>query len=393
MAWRVSNDERRARLARRHHLSPDAQAGSAVEVADDLVALHATDPATVHLAVGARLAEADVAEVERAPYDERTLVRMLGMRRTVFVVPLDLVPVVQAGCSDAIAVAQRRLLLKHLTEGAGMANPDKWLDEVSEETVTALAARGGATGTELAQDVPGLRTQLTMAAGKPYEATGNVTSRVLFLLAAEGRIVRGRPKGSWISSQYRWSTAEAWRPDWPPALPPEAARVELARRWLCAYGPAPVADLRWWTGWNARDVKRALGELDVVEVELADGGDGVVLADDVAPVEPVEPWVGLLPALDPTVMGWVERGWYLGPYAPQVFDRTGNPGPTVWYGGRIVGGWAQRTDGEVRYRLLEDVGTEAVRRIQAAAGALGNWLGPIRVTPRFRTPLERELSG
>jgi hypothetical protein len=392
MAWRISNDERRARLARRHHLSPDARAGSAVEVADDLVALHATDPATVHLAVGARLAEPTVAEVEQALYDERTLVRMLGMRRTVFVVPLDLVPVVQAGCSDAIAVAQRRLLLKHLREGAGMASPDKWLDEVSEETLTALAARGEATGAELAQDVPGLRTQLTMAAGKPYEATGNVTSRVLFLLAAQGRIVRGRPKGSWISSQHRWSTAAAWRPDWPPALPPEAARVELARRWLYAYGPAPVADLRWWTGWNAGDVKRALRELDVVEVELEDGGDGVVLADDVAPVEPVEPWVGLLPALDPSVMGWVERGWYLGPYAPQVFDRTGNPGPTVWHGGRIVGGWAQRTDGEVRYRLLEDVGTEAAQRIQGAAGALGSWLGPIRVTPRFRTPLERELS-
>ena len=125
--------------------------------------------------------------------------------------------------------------------------------------------------------------------------------------------------------------------------------------------------------------------------QSAEGAQGLCHDPD-GPVEPVEPWVALLPALDPSVMGWVERGWYLGPYAPQLFDRTGNPGPTVWYCGRIVGGWAQRTDGEIRYRLLEDVGTEAAQRIQAAAEALGGWLGPIRVTPRFRTPLERELS-
>ena len=51
-----------------------------------------------------------------------------------------------------------------------------------------------------------------MAEGKPYAAVGNVTTRVLTVLAAEGKIIRGRPRGSWISSQYRWSTAEDWLP-------------------------------------------------------------------------------------------------------------------------------------------------------------------------------------
>jgi hypothetical protein len=391
--------QRRARLARRHHLAPDARAGTPIEVADDLVALHATDPATVHLAVGARVAKPSVEDVERALYDDRTLVRMLGMRRTVFVLPLDLVPVVQAGCTDAIAVQQRTLLLKHLTDGEVVPDPAGWLDEVSEATVAALAARGQATGAELAQDVPGLRTQITMAVGKPYQATGNLTTRVLFLLAAQGRIVRGRPKGSWVSSQYRWSTTEAWLSDGAAASPeaawsPAAARTELARRWLLAYGPAPVADLRWWTGWGAGEVKKALAGLDAVEVEIEDGGTGLVLAEDAAPVPPVEePWVALLPALDPTVMGWLERAWFFGPHAPALFDRTGNPGPTVWYEGRVVGGWAQRSDGEVRFRLLEDIGAHGTGLVAAAAAELGAWLGPVRVTPRFRTPLDKELSG
>jgi hypothetical protein len=41
---------------------------------------------------------------------------------------------------------------------------------------------------------------------------------------------------------------------------------------------------------------------------------------------------------------------------------------------------------------LEDVGAEAIAAIDAEAARLTAWLGPARVTPRFRTPLERELS-
>jgi hypothetical protein len=106
----------------------------------------------------------------------------------------------------------------------------------------------------------------------------------------------------------------------------------------------------------------------------------------------VAPWVALLPALDPTVMGWSGRDWYLGEHGPTLFDRNGNAGPTVWWDGRVVGGWASRADGEIAVRLLEDVGAEGAAAVEAAAGGLARWLGGVRVTPRFRTPLERELS-
>jgi hypothetical protein len=91
-------------------------------------------------------------------------------------------------------------------------------------------------------------------------------------------------------------------------------------------------------------------------------------------------------------MGWRDRGWFLGEHAAALFDRSGNIGPTVWWDGRIVGGWAQRPDGEIVVRLLEDVGSAAAAAIAAEAENLQAWLGPARVTPRFRTPLERELS-
>ena len=124
--------------------------------------------------------------------------------------------------------------------------------------------------------------------------------------------------------------------------------------------------MRWWTGWTARETRAALAAIPHAEVDLG-GSTGYVLADDLEPTRPPAPAAALLPTLDPTTMGWKEREWYLGPHGATLFDSNGNAGPTVWWDGRVVGGWSQRRDGEIVYRLLEDVGADAVGAIEAEA--------------------------
>src|SRR4051812_49958943 len=134
---KISVEQRRARIGRRHRLAPSAQGADPVEAAASVVALHASDPATVHLSVAARVPGSEVAGTERALYDDRTLIRMLGMRRTVFVVPTPFAPVVQAACTDDIAVKQRKLLVKHLNEAGvaeGVEACGRWLAAVEEST-------------------------------------------------------------------------------------------------------------------------------------------------------------------------------------------------------------------------------------------------------------------
>jgi hypothetical protein len=135
-------------------------------------------------------------------------------------------------------------------------------------------------------------------------------------------------------------------------------------------------------------VRRALAELAAVEVDLG-GQTGYLLPDDLEASDPVEPWAALLPPLDPTTMGWFERGWYLGPYKEQLFDTSGNAGPTVWWDGRIVGGWRQSDTGEVVLQMLEDVGAEGLSAIEREAARLTEWLDGTRVLPRFPSPLSR----
>ncbi|MEU7476526.1 winged helix DNA-binding domain-containing protein [Lentzea sp. NPDC042327] len=389
---KVDVGQRRARLGVRHHLATAAT--TVQEVIEGVVALHATDPATVYLSAAARLMRPAVAEVEHALYQERICLRLLGMRRTMFVTDLDTAALVQHGCSADVATKQRRLLERELGQQGHPENvpePATWLTEVETAVEAALHRLGSATATQLADEEPRLRQQLRMFEGKPYEAIGNVTSRVLFQLAADGRIVRGRPRGTWLSTQYVWHPLRDWVPDGLRSWEPDAARTELARLWLRAYGPAPVSDLRWWTGWTVSQTRSALAGVATAEVDLA-GVPGLVLADDLEPVPVPEPWAALLPSMDPTSMGWQDRDWFLGEHRAALFDRAGNIGPTVWVNGRVVGGWAQRASGEVVHRLLEDVSSDERELVEEAAGRCATWLGGVRVTPRMRTPLERELA-
>ncbi|MFD3719399.1 winged helix DNA-binding domain-containing protein [Streptomyces sp. NPDC058674] len=382
----ISTAERRHRLGRRHRLAPSARAATVPQAADAVVGLHATDAATVFLSARARLAEGGPEAVERALYEDIGLVRLLSMRNTLFAVSAELAPYVDASTARAIAAKERRALLKHLDkDGRGL--DATWLAAAESAALDALDTCGPSTGIQLSAAVPALRQKITLGRGTRSEAQTGVATRVIRLLAADGRIRRDRPLGSWTSSRYRWVHTEPW-----PAVAAAQARAEIARRWLRAYGPATEADLKWWTGWSLTDVRTALAAVGPDHVRLDDGGTALVSPGDTGPEPAPEPWAALLPGLDPSGMGWADRAFHLDPaHRPALFDRAGNIGPTVWWNGEIVGGWAQRAGGEIVWRLLGSPGREAEAAVTAEASRLADWLGGVRVTPRFRTPLEREL--
>ena len=386
----IPTEERRARLALRHHLATPAT--EVREAAEAMVGLHSSDPATVYLSARARIPGIKQDDIASALYDERLVVRILAMRRTLFVVPVDMAPLLHNSSTVALIPAERKRLIT-MVEGAGIANDGKaWVEKAERRTLEALKARGEAVATDLTKDVSELREKITF-----YKRDGSVlttvgmSTRVLFLLAAEGKIVRGRPRGSWVSSQYRWVPIESWIGGPMPEMGKSDAQAALLRRWLHTFGPGTELDVKWWTGWPVTQVRAALAAIGAVEVEV-DSGPAYVLADDLEPVEPIRPWVALLPSLDPTTMGWKERKWYLGPHYPRLFDRSGNAGQTVWVDGRIVGGWGQQPDGQITWELLEDVGSEADAEIERHAAELQDWLGDTVFTARFRSPMDRALA-
>ncbi len=338
-----TNVERRGRLGRRHGL--DGKLDSVDDASAAMFGLHASDPASVYLACWARVRGFVVSDLEDALYLRRSLVRMLGMRRTMFVVPPLHAAIMGAACSRTLAPAERRRLIQMVEEQGIAADGEAWVERVGGDVLAALEQRGEATAAELTEDVPELAARLRFGEGRKWGGEVGVSTRILFLLATDGSIVRGRPRGTWLSSQYRWATTQSWLGQPLASLRETDARTELLRRYLAVFGPATLTDLKWWTGWTVRNTKAAIESVGAVEVSLEDG-IGFVLADD-PDGEVGGEWVALLPSLDPTVMGWKEREWYLGAHADELFDRNGNAGPTVWANGRVVGRWAQRRTGEI----------------------------------------------
>src|SRR5205807_438311 len=117
----------------------------------------------------ARVTDLTPDAVATALYDDRTLLKILGMRRTMFVTPVDVAAVIQAGVTLALHAAQRRRLIGMIRDTGIADDPEAWLVKVEAETIDVLDALGEATAAELTKRVPALGQQLSFGAGRKWQ--------------------------------------------------------------------------------------------------------------------------------------------------------------------------------------------------------------------------------
>lgn len=389
MARPITTEERRARLALRHRLHPSARTDDVAAVADSVVALHSTDPVTVYLSVLARMRHPALGAVERALYEDRTVFRHHGMRRTLWVCTPEVVRLVHAAATRKLAGPEHRRTAKLLADN-GIDDPEAWLADARAQVLAALHEHGPMTARSLGTRVPALTHKIVMAPGKSYSAEVSAHTRVLLNLGFEGQIIRSRPTGTWVNGAYTYAALDTWLPGGLGDVTERDAARELALRWLAAFGPGTAADLQWWAGWTARTTRDALADCRAVPVEV-DDGPAFVAPGDEDPITSPGPWVALLPGLDPTTMGWKRRDWYLPAACADTFDRMGNAGPTIWVDGAVVGAWDQATDGSIRTHYCVDVPAARREEVVARAAELASWVGDVRYTVRFPSPLSTAL--
>jgi hypothetical protein len=377
--------ERHARLARRHFLGEPGSDASAVTKA--LVGLHATDPATPYLSLWARIPGFARAHLDARIYGDRSLVKHLAMRRTLWVVCADGLSAVQVASSDRVADTESRKLIADVEKAGVAVDGVGWLRTASAAALAYLEANGPTSAAQLRVALPELAGTYDPAPGKPWGGATPLSPRVITVLAVRGEVVRGPNQGGWTSSRPLWVSAASWLGT-TAAPEPDAAGADLVRTWLRAFGPATVADIKWWFGHTLTWTRRALADIGAVQVDLH-GTPGVALPDDLELEPDVEPWCALLPGLDVTTMGWVDREWYLNGLRGDVFDNRGNAGPTVWVDGRVVGAWRQSEDGRVQLRIAADVRRDARQALQRKADELTGWLDGAVIKPRFPSPLSK----
>ncbi|MGA7050166.1 MAG: winged helix DNA-binding domain-containing protein [Mycobacterium sp.] len=380
-------EERRNRLARRHFFLDTGQLPIAAVTAG-LIGLHASDPSTPYLSLWARSKGFNATDLDLELYQKRAAVRHLAMRRTLWLVNSDDLATIQSAASDRVAQNERRRLIADAEKAGVTADGEKWLDRACTAVLRQLGNHGPASSAELRAELPELTGTYDPAPGKRWGGMVPLAPRVLTVLSAQGEIVRGPNDGAWTTSRPRWVITRDWLGE---LERPIAARAELVRRWLWTFGPASVADIKWWFGTTLTAVRRALNEIGAVEVDLH-GRAGYALPDDLEPERDAPSWCALLPGLDAATMGWYERDWYLGEHRAHVFDRNGNAGPTAWSNGLVVGGWYQDESARVQLQLVADPGNDGRRALQKRAEELTSWLDGARISPRFPSPLYKAAS-
>lgn len=344
------------------------------------MALHATESATVHLAVAARTRGVGIADVEAALHDDRSIVKQLAMRRTLFAFPRDLLAAAWGAPAARVEAAHGRRVAKDV-EAAGLADDGAaWLDRGCAAVMERLAA-GPATAAQVRADVPEVRGVHDMSPDKAWGRPVNVAPWVLTQLGLRGLATRGVNGGHWRTNRPVWTRTEDWLGHGPQPLAEDAGYAELVGRWLAAFGPGTVEDIQWWLGSTKTAVRTALADVSAQQVSLDGGATGWVLPGDHESTEPVEPWAALLPTLDPTTMGWKERSFYLDPaHRSFLFDTNGNGGTTAWWDGRVVGCWVQDPDAVVRLSLLADPGSDGRQALQDEAERLTAWLDGVVIS-------------
>lgn len=368
----------------RQHLRDDARAGDVVQAAGDLVGLHGTGAPNPYLQLLVRVPNFERRMLDRELYERRSLARVRCMRGTLFVLPVDLLPIAWA--------ATRRLVLDMSTsylasQGLSPRAYQRWANRV--EALLAGRALSAA--------------QVRSALG----AGGQVRIPVVLnQMCDEGRLLRDRPVAGWRDARHTYRRfAEALPQVRLDSCDPAEATVALVERYLARYGPVTVDDVAWWTGLGIGRCRAALDELGDrltrVDVPGWDGEHLVLRADLDRMLHAAEPrrrQVSLLAELDPYTMGFRSRARLLDrPRHSYVYDRSGNATSVVLVDGRIAGVWDLLADRhEARFHPFGALPTEEAERIHAELATIGAFLTDAAVTvqPVDRmTPLTDRSAG
>ena len=149
-------------------------------------------------------------DMDRALYEERSLVKHLAMRRTLFVFPRETLPVAQAGASNRVAEGERKRLIRDVEKAGLVEDGERWLADASREVLAALADGREATSSELREEIPLLEGSIVYGEGKSWGGAVPVGPRVLTTLSAAGRIVRASNAAAWTTSRPRWTSMARW---------------------------------------------------------------------------------------------------------------------------------------------------------------------------------------
>ncbi|MFQ5920265.1 MAG: winged helix DNA-binding domain-containing protein [Thermoplasmata archaeon] len=349
---------------RHHHLLRRAPRDQVPLVARDVGGIQAQVESAAKASLRARVAGLILEDVDRALWEDRTLVKLWVMRGTVHLVSTEDLASYLAGLRREGLFREQQWMRRY-----GLREED--FREMPRAAEEALAS-GPLTRRELGEAVV---ERLGERARKWVE---HGYGGVIRLATIEGKVCFGPNRGKEIT----FVLLDDWLGPQPGGRP-EEAETELLRRYLHAYGPATPQDFAAWSGMRMGIVReiweRAKDELQTV---IVDGGEAQILARDVDEMREEDEEgasVRLLPYFDVYLLGHKGKEHLVDPaHYKRVYRKAGWISQVVLVNGRVAGIWTQKaraTRLTVTVEAFEPLDGVVRQAVEEEAADLGRFLG------------------
>jgi hypothetical protein len=330
--------------AGRNFLDQRAPARDMLKVISRICGLHAQLMSAAELSLWTRVDGLKSGTVQQALWDHRTLVKTWAMRGTLHLLPSRELPLWHA----ALSTNPRYLRPALWKRNFGITLNE--LDRLTEAIAEALRGRL-MTREELADEVGRITGSHELRIKLAKSSWGTALKPAAFT----GALCFGPSLGQ----RVRFTRPDTWVEISRKRIDPQAAKIELARRFLSAYGPASHQDLaRWWGGGGVSSARKWISALEdeVTEVDL-DGKQVWMLSSDTRKMSAFEPkrTVRLLAAFDHYVVAASLHARQLlpGDLRARVYRPQGWISPVLLVDGRMLGTWRHRIKGSSVEVVLE----------------------------------------
>jgi hypothetical protein len=354
---------------RRHHLATRAPAKDLVKIAGDIGGAQAQLMSAAELQLSVR-SKATVEDVRNALWKDKALVKTWLMRGTLHLVPSKDLPVYTAAMRSRWVWPNNTWL--------------KWVQLTEPELVNLIKTIGDAL------EQPMTREELIAKVGRTSSDHVRTVlksgwSTLLKPVARSGRLCFGPSRGQSVT----FVRPDVWLGSWRDIDPDEAV-VEVARRYLGAYGPATKDDFaRWFGSWTGVGKAAWAGLADELVTVSIEGQRADVLAADLKQLEGAAKAssVRLLPTFDPYLMGHNSRDHLFEPsYRPKVSRTAGWISAVVLVDGRVVGTWTHTVAKQtlrIAVEPFQKLPPEVRSEIRVRGDEIASTLGATEVEIKF----------
>ncbi|MFX0077316.1 MAG: winged helix DNA-binding domain-containing protein [Candidatus Hermodarchaeota archaeon] len=348
-------------ILKKHHLTDDTKIIDILQIADDLCGLHATGTIEPYLTLYARTSNFKKEDLDKQLYVEKSLGRIRGMRKTLFIETKQMIPIVHTSIKSQTDKRDEQYLeMREIS-----------LDEynVLSQKILKLVSNKEMSTTEIKK---------ALISKKDIVA-------VISVMLDQMLLIRGRPIKSWKDRRLLYAPFEAYFPDVDVnKYTQEEAFQLLVHKYIKSYGPVTIKDIAWWLGFNKTQAKKVLeyleNQIEYIKITNLES-EYIIIKEDLAQINEIasqkKETLNLLPRLDPYLMGYKDRERYVNlDNFEYVFDRSGNATSTILLNGKVIGVWDVEENPHPQFKLLvfEKVEENLLKKINTIGKNMGRFI-------------------